>query len=281
MSTWIITGAASGIGLAVTEKLLQRGHRVAAFVRRPEALQALEREYPGGLWSTRVDVTDTEVLRKSVELAFLELGHIDVVFSNAGSGAFGAAEELDDAVVDQQIALNLVAPIHLIRAVIPHLREQGGGRVIQMSSMGGQTASTGGSMYHASKWGIEGFTESVMSEVSGFGIKITLIEPGNVRTDFGTALAVSDPLPVYSGTPVGQVRRYIDAAGGNLTGSAIGDPERVADQIIAAATRTPALRRMILGSDAIAAIRDALVLRLEELEADREVSDSTDFLLAP
>lgn len=278
MSTWIITGAASGIGLAVTEKLLAGGHSVAAFVRRPEALQSLDREYPGRLWSSRVDLTDTQVLREAVEKAFADLGHIDVVFSNAGSGAFGAAEELDDAVIEQQIALNMIAPIQLIRAVIPHLRTQGGGRIIQMSTMGGQITSTGGSMYHASKWGIEGFAESVMSEVSGFGIGMTLIEPGNVRTAFGAALAVSDPLPVYTDTPVGQVRQYIDAAGGNLTGNAIGDPERVADQIIAAATQTPAPRRVVLGSDAVTAIRDALVLRLQELDAGHGVSMSTDFL---
>ena len=277
MSTWIVAGAASGIGRAVTQKLLAGGHRVGAFVRKPEALSDLDREYAGRLWSTQVDVTDTTALRNAVEQAFLSLGHIDVTFSNAGSGAFGAAEELNDTVIEQQIALNLIAPIQLIRAAIPHLRKQGGGRIIQMSTMGGQITSASGSIYHASKWGIEGFTESVMGEISEFGIGATLIEPGNVRTAFGAALTVADPLPAYTGTIVGQVRQYIDAAGGNLTGKAIGDPERVADQIITAATQTPAPRRVILGTDALSAVRAALVLRLQELDVGREVSGSTDF----
>jgi NAD(P)-dependent dehydrogenase (short-subunit alcohol dehydrogenase family) len=277
MSAWIITGATSGIGRAVTEKLLAGGHRVAALARNAEALTMLERQHPGRLWSIHVDVTDIPALRDAVDEAFLALGRIDVVFSNAGSGAFGAAEELDDVVIDQQIALNMLAPIQLIRAVLPYLREQGGGRILQMSTMGGQITTTGGSLYHASKWGIEGFTESVMAEVADFGIGVTLIEPGNVRTAFGAALTVAAALPAYADTTVGQVRRYIDAAGGDLTATALGDPDRVADQIIAAAAQTPAPRRVILGSDAVAAIRAALELRLRELDAGRAVSASTDF----
>jgi len=277
MSTWLITGATSGIGRAVTERLLAQGDRVAAFARRPEVLDDLADEYADRLWSARVDVTDTAALRIAVDRAFAELGHIDVVFSNAGAGAFGAAEELQDDVIEQQIALNMLAPIHLIRAVLPHLRTQGGGRIIQMSTMGGQITTTGGSMYHASKWGIEGFTESVMGEVAGFGIGISLIEPGNVRTPFGTALAVAAPLAAYVDTPVGQVRQYIESAGGNLTGSALGDPLRVADAIIAVAAQSPVPKRVVLGSDAFAAVRGVLTARLGELEAGREVSYSTDF----
>jgi len=277
MSTWLITGATSGIGRSVTETLLERGDRVAALVRRPDALTDLGRAYPGQLWVAPVDVTDTGVLRAAVERAFADLGTIDVVFSNAGAGAFGAAEELDDSAIEQQLALNLVAPIQLIRAVLPHLRSQGGGRIIQMSTMGGQITSTGGSMYHASKWGIEGFTESVMGEVAPFGIGITLVEPGNVRTAFGAALTVAAPLEAYAGTPVGHVRQYIEGAGGNLTGDALGDPARVAEAIIATSVQSPAPQRLVLGSDAFSAIRAALASRLSQLDAGRTVSESTDF----
>jgi len=277
MSTWLITGATSGIGRAVATQLLESGNRVAAFAREPRAMDDLAAAYPDLLWTTRVDITDTLELRLATERAFTELGHIDVVFSNAGSGAFGAAEELDDAVIGQQIALNMVAPIQLIRAALPHLRAQGGGRIIQMSTMGGQLTTTGGSMYHASKWGIEGFTESIMNEVAAFGIGVTLIEPGNVRTPFGAALSVAPPIGAYAETPVGQVRQYIEAAGGNLTGNALGDPRRVADAIVAVASQTPAPRRLVLGSDAFDGIRGALELRLAELDAARSVSASTDF----
>ena len=132
-------------------------------------------------------------------------------------------------------------------------------------------------MYHASKWGIEGFAESVMGEVAPFGIGITLVEPGNVRTSFGAALTVAPPLAAYAGTPVGQVRQYIEAAGGNLTGTALGDPTRVAEAIIAVSAQSPAPQRLVLGSDAYSAIRTALSSRLSQLDAAKTVSESTDF----
>ena len=277
MTTWLITGASSGIGRAVATKLLAVGHRVAAFARKPHAMDELATAYPDLLWTAQVDITDTVELRRATDRAFAELGHIDVLFSNAGSGAFGAAEELADAVIDQQIALNMVAPIQLIRSALPHLRAQGGGRIIQMSTMGGQLTTTGGSMYHASKWGIEGFTEALMGEVAPFGIAVTLIEPGNVRTPFGAALSIAPPIDAYAATPVGQVRQYIETAGGNLTANALGDPGLVADAIIAVAAQTAAPRRLALGSDAFDGIRAALVGRLSELDEAKAVSTSTDF----
>ena len=277
MTTWLITGASSGIGRAVATKLLAKGHRVAAFARDPRAMDELETAYPELLWTAKVDITDTVELRLATDRAFAELGHIDVLFSNAGSGAFGAAEELADAVIEQQIALNMIAPIQLIRSALPHLRAQGGGRIIQMSTMGGQLTTTGGSMYHASKWGIEGFTEALMGEVAAFGIAVTLIEPGNIRTPFGAALSIAPPIDAYAETPVGQVRKYIEAAGGNLTAYAPGDPGLVADAIIELAAQTPAPRRLALGSDAFDGIRAALVSRLAELDEMRTVSTSTDF----
>jgi len=277
MTTWLITGASSGIGRAVTTKLLAEGHRVAAFARDPQAMDELAIAYPELLWTAQVDITDTVELRLATDRAFAELGRIDVLFSNAGSGAFGAAEELADAVIDQQIALNMVAPIQLVRSALPHLRAQGGGRILQMSTMGGQLTTTGGSMYHASKWGIEGFTEALMGEVAAFGIAVTLIEPGNVRTPFGAALSIAPPINAYAETPVGQVRQYIEAAGGNLTANALGDPALVADAIINVAAQTPAPRRLVLGSDAFDGVRAALVSRLSELDEAKALSISTDF----
>lgn len=276
-TTWFVTGASTGIGRAVVEQLLDAGHRVAATARRPETLADLAAAHGDRVWMAQLDVTDTAATRATVDRAFAEVGTIDVIFSNAGRGAFGAAEELSDEAIAEQIALNLVAPVQLTRAVLPHLRRQGGGRIIQTSTMGGQITTPGGSMYHASKWGVEGFFESVIGEVAAFGIGITLVEPGNVRTGFGGALSISGAIEAYSRTPVGQVRQYIDAAGGNLTGNALGDPQKVALAIISSAAMNPAPRRLILGSDSYQSIELALRGRLDELQAGMAVALSTDF----
>jgi NAD(P)-dependent dehydrogenase (short-subunit alcohol dehydrogenase family) len=275
--SWFVTGASAGIGRAVTEQLLARGHRVAAPVRQPERLADLAQAHPDLLWTTELDVLDTPRLRKVVDEAFGTLGRIDVILSNAGRAAFGAAEELSDEAIDEQIALNMAAPIHLMRAALPHLRAQGGGRFVQTSTMGAQISSAGGSMYHASKWGVEGFLESVIGEVEPFGIGITLVEPGNVRTGFGAAMFIADGLDAYAGTPVGRTRQFIENSGGNLTGSALGDPAKVAAAIIDSTATVPAPRRVALGSDAYAAIRTALTGRLAELDAGEELARSTDF----
>ncbi|MEV5177493.1 SDR family oxidoreductase [Streptomyces flaveolus] len=277
MSTWLVTGASSGIGREVAEQLLKRGDKVAAVARRAERLGGLAAQYGEQIWTASLDVTETEALRATVNRAFAELGRIDVVYSNAGSGAFGAAEELEDGVIEQQIALNLTAPIQLARAVFPHLRAQGGGRFIQTSTVGGQIATPGGSMYHASKWGVEGFMESVAPEVAPFGIGITLIEPGFVRTDFGAAMSVAPTIEAYAKTPVGQLRRHIESAGGNLTGDAPGDPRKVAAAVIDSVDISPAPLRLALGSDSYEGIKSALHARLEELESMKAITFSTDF----
>ncbi|MEV0073104.1 MULTISPECIES: SDR family oxidoreductase [unclassified Amycolatopsis] len=274
MVTWFVTGASTGIGRAVTEQLLARGHRVAATARRPETLAGLG--HPDLLWTAQLDVTDTAQLRSVVEKAFAELGRIDVVFSNAGAAAFGAAEELSDEAIEGQLALNTTAPIQLFRAVLPHLRAQGGGRFVQTSTMGAHISSPGGSMYHASKWAVEGFLESVIGEVAAFGVGITMVEPGTIRTGFGAAMSVAEPLDVYASTPVGRLRQYLEGAG-NLTGDAPGDPARVATAVIDSAGVTPAPRRLALGADAFEAIRAALTTRLAELDAGEDVARSTDF----
>lgn len=274
--TWFVTGASQGIGRAVTEQLLARGDRVAATARTPERLDDLAEKYGNLLWTVALDVTDTANLREIADRAFAELGRIDVILSNAGQGAFGAAEELSDDAVLGQIALNQTAPIQLFRAVLPHLRSQGGGRFIQVSTMGGQISTPGGSMYHSSKWGVEGFFECVIGEVAPFGVGITIIEPGNVRTEFGSAMSIADPISDYAETPVGQLRQFIESAG-NLTGAAPGDPQKIAAAIIDSAEAESAPRRLTLGSDAYDAVHAALTGRLAELEAGRTVSLSTDF----
>ena len=171
MTTYLITGASRGIGRELTEQLLARGDRVAATLRRPEQLDELKHQYGGRLWTRRLDVTDTAAIERVVGEAFAEHDRVDVVVSNAGYGVSGTAEDLADEQVETMIATNLTGSIQLARRVIPQLRQQGGGVLVQLSSMGAHIAFPGFGMYHATKWGIEGYLEALAQEVAPFGIK--------------------------------------------------------------------------------------------------------------
>ena len=275
LKTWFVTGATAGIGRAVTKQLLAQGHRVAATARRPEALADLAEKYPDLLWTAALDVTDTKALRAVVDRVFAEVGPVDVVFSNAGRGSVGAAEELTDELIDAQIALNMTAPIQLLRAALPHLRAQGGGRFIQTSTMGAHISTPGASMYHASKWGVEGFFESVIPEVAPFGVGITMVELGVIRTTFGANLDIAPGMREYGDGPAGQIRSYL-ATVDNVTAQAPGDPQKVAAAIIASAEVSSAPRRLALGSDAYAAMRTALSDRIAN-DAGKATAASADF----
>jgi len=271
--TWFITGTSSGFGRALAEELLARGDRVVGTVRKLASMDDLKDRYGDLLRAERLDVTDTFAINAVVGEAFNQLGRIDVVVNNAGYGLAGAAEELTDDQIRHQIDTNLIGSIQVIRAAIPFLREQGGGRILQLASMGGQVSFPNLSLYHATKWAIEGFVESVAQEVAPFGIEFTLVEPGMARTNFGTAsMVAAEPLAVYDATPVGDFRRA--AAAGQIPNN--GDPRKMAQAMIDSVYASPAPRRLTLGSDAYAAIRTALTDRLAELDAQRAIAVSTD-----
>ena len=272
--TWFITGVSSGFGRELTDQLLKRGNRVVGTVRDTGKVADLLARYPGTFRAEVLDVTDRAAIREVVERAFAQLGRIDVVISNAGYGLFGAAEELTDKQIDHMIATNLVGSIQLIRAVLPHLRAQGGGRIIQISSYGGQVAFPGNSLYHATKWGIEGFVESVAQEVASFGIGMTLVEPGGARTEFRYGSAqVAELMPIYDDTPAHSFLRMLDPK----NGLAPGDPARMAARIIESADVEPAPLRMVLGSQALASTLTTLRKRIASFEAQTELAASTDF----
>jgi NAD(P)-dependent dehydrogenase (short-subunit alcohol dehydrogenase family) len=272
--TWLITGVSSGFGRELATQLLDRGDRVVGTVRRPVAVADLVERYADAFRVETVDVTDRVAVRAVVDRSFAELGRIDVVASNAGYGLFGAAEELTDEQVDRILDTDLLGSIALIRAALPHLREQGGGRIIQISSYGGQVAFAGNSLYHAAKWGIEGFCESVAQEVAPFGIGVTIVEPGGARTKFRYGSAqVATPLPAYEGNPAHAFERMLDPK----NGLAPGDPGRMARRIIESADVEPAPMRLVLGSQALQSTIDTLKARIDGFEAQRELAASTDF----
>lgn len=268
----LITGTSSGFGRLLTERLLHRGDRVVATVRQPGALDDLQTLHGDRLHVETLDLTDTEKVRGVVDRAFDKMGRIDTVVSNAGYGLFGAAEELSDVEIDRQIATNLTGSIQLIRAALPHLREQGGGRIVQLASEGGQIAYPSFSLYHATKWGIEGFVESVAQEVAPFGIDFLIVEPGPTGTNFGGGMLKAQPMAVYDATPAGAVRRGL-AEG---TFAVLGDAGKsVAAMIDAMDAERPALR-LALGSTAYRSISAALADRLGALEAQKGVAFTAD-----
>lgn len=270
--TWFITGASSGLGLEMTQQLLAQGHKVIATLRRPGTLTQLEQEYRERLATVQLDLIEPESIVSAVEGAFERHGRIDVIVSNAGYGLFGAAEELTNEEIDRQIATNLTGSIHLIRAALPLLRKQGGGRIVQVSSEGGQIAYPGFSLYHATKWGIEGFLEAVAQEVAPFGIDVIIAEPGPTGTNFGANLIRAAPMDAYDATPAGAVRRAITEGSFEIKGDAA---RTVAAIISAAESPTPPLR-LALGSTAYSSISQALSARLAALEAQRGVANSAD-----
>ena len=273
--TWLITGVSSGFGRHLTDQLLQRGDRVVGSVRSTDKVADLLERYPDAFHAEVLDVTDTAALRAVVDRAFAQFGRIDVVVGNAGYGLFGAAEELSDEQIARILATNLVGSIQLIRAAVPHLRDQGGGRIIQISSYGGQVAFPGNSLYHATKWGIEGFVESVAQEVAPFGIGVTIVEPGGARTEFRYGSAqVATLLPIYNGTPAHGFLTMLDPKRGGL---APGDPARMAARIIESVDVEPAPLRMLLGSQALQSTLATLRKRIAGFEAQTALAASTDF----
>lgn len=270
--TWFITGASSGLGLEMAQQLLTQGDMVVAAIRRVEALAQLKQAFGERLDIVPLDLVKPESITSAVEGAFERHGRIDVIVSNAGYGLFGAAEELTDGEIDRQIAVNLTGSIHLIRAALPLLRKQGGGRIVQVSSEGGQIAYPGFSLYHATKWGIEGFVESVAQEVRPFGIDFIIAEPGPTGTNFGANLVRATPMDAYDETPAGAVRRAITEGNFEIKGDAA---RTVAAIISSANSETPPLR-LALGSTAYSSISQALAARLAALEAQRGVADSAD-----
>lgn len=273
-STWLITGVSSGFGYEMTKQLLEKGNKVIGTVRNKNKVADLMEKYPGAFTCEILDVTDVSAIHKLVDSSFEKFGRIEVIVSNAGYGLFGAAEELSDAEVDHIIATNLTGSIQLIRSALPHLRAQGGGRIIQISSYGGQVAFPGNSMYHATKFGIEGFCESVAQEVAPFNIGITIVEPGGARTEFRYGSAkVGSLMPEYDGNPAHNFLGMLDAS----KGLAPGDPVRMAARIIESVGKDPAPMRMVLGSQALTSTISTLKARVADYEKQTELAASTDF----
>ncbi|GAA0191519.1 SDR family oxidoreductase [Fulvivirga kasyanovii] len=260
--TWFITGTSSGLGNIMMKKLLERGDKVFATLRNVELLDDLRQKYPNTLETAHLELTDKHEINTVVDKAFNAFGKIDVVVSNAGYGIFGAVEELTDEMIVHQIEVNLLGSIRLIKAVIPYLRSQPtGGHVIQVSSEGGQIAYPGFSLYHASKWGIEGFVESINHDLESFNIHFTIAEPGPTGTSFASSINMANKMEEYNHTSVQEIRDLINEGFGQLDNA-----EEVVDKIIASNDQRKPPLRIAIGDRAKTNIKKHLKERLQSLE---------------
>jgi NAD(P)-dependent dehydrogenase (short-subunit alcohol dehydrogenase family) len=198
MKTWFITGTSRGFGREWAIAALDRGDQVAATARNPGTLADLVTKYGDAIVPVKLDVTDRQAAFAAVRQAHERFGRLDVVVNNAGYGQFGMVEEISEAEIRAQLETNVLGALWVTQAALPFLREQGGGHIIQVSSIGGVSAFMNTGAYHASKWALEGFSQSLSQEVAGFGIKVTLIEPTGYSTDWsGSSARHATPLPAY------------------------------------------------------------------------------------
>lgn len=214
MKTWFITGASRGFGRQWAEAALERGDAVAATARDPETLKALTGIYGDAILPIRLDVTDRDGGFASVTQAAEHFGRLDVVINNAGYGHFGMVEELTENDLRTQLETNFFGAAWITQAALPIMRAQGSGHIVQVSSLGGITAFPGLSAYHASKWALEGFTQSLAAETAEFGINVTLIEPGGYTTDWiGPSAHRSPHNPAYADLRERLSRSWADRPG--------------------------------------------------------------------
>jgi NAD(P)-dependent dehydrogenase (short-subunit alcohol dehydrogenase family) len=258
---WFVTGASSGFGRAIAAAALAAGDIVTATARRPDALAGLIASAPERSLAVALDVTRAADRVAAVEAALDRFGRVDVLVNNAGRTEVGAAEETTDDELRDLFELHLFGPVALTRLVLPRMRRQRSGVIVQMSSMGGQTVAPGFSSYCATKFALEGWSETLAQEVAGFGIRVLIVEPGAFRTNlFGAGAArMSIEMPEYTAI-VGPTRRYVSEG----DGSQGGDPEKAAAAILRAIDSDRPPLRLPLGADAV----DPILARLDSIRGE-------------
>jgi NAD(P)-dependent dehydrogenase (short-subunit alcohol dehydrogenase family) len=269
---WFITGSSRGLGRSLTEAVLAKGDKVVATARKPEQLKDLNQQYPDQLYAIELDVTNKDQVYQAVELAIKRFGRIDVLVNNAGFGITGAAEAFTDEQMRSQLETNLIAPIEITRAILPHMRKQRSGRILQISSIGGRVGHSGLTMYQAAKFGLSGFSEALAREVAPLGIYVTSVEPGGFRTDWGSeSMSFAPKLEGYE-TTVDWMANFL------RTGDfkPMGDPAKAAKVMIALVEDPAPPTHLVLGSEAVGLLKQADADRKAEFEKWMPVSISTD-----
>ena len=262
---WFITGSSKGFGKFWAEAALKRGDKVVATARNIDSLASVKQEYGDAVLPVTLDVNNREACFSAVDTAIKHFGQIDILVNNAGFGHFGFVEEISEKDARQQIETNLFGSLWMIQAVLPFMRKQNQGHILQVSSIGGVMAFPSLSIYHASKWAVEGICESLSQEVAQFGIKTTLIEPAAYATDWAMASAThSSPLTPYDG-----IREAMKANSTNMT---FGDPKATADAILKVVDAANPPLRLFLGKLPLMMVEPTYNKRLETWKEWNEIS---------
>jgi NAD(P)-dependent dehydrogenase (short-subunit alcohol dehydrogenase family) len=269
MKIWFITGTSRGFGRDWTEAALERGDKVAATARNTDTLQDLAERFGDSILPLKLDVANRDDCFAAVKAAHAHFGCLDVVVNNAGYGQFGMVEEISEDEARRQMETNFFGALWVTQAALPYLRAQSGGHILQVSSIGGVAAFPNLSMYHASKWALEGFSESLSQEVAEFGIHVTLIEPGPFGTDWsGPSAAHATPMAAYDGA---RERRAASRSGWKS-----GDPKATSAAVFAVVDAENPPLRLLLGEFAANFVAPLYAKRLEVWAEWKEISRAAD-----
>lgn len=271
---WLITGSSTGLGRALAQAVLERGYHLVATARQPEQLKELSDRYPDRVTTIALDVTNAQSIQQAVEAALNAYNRIDVLVNNAGYGTVGAIEEVNDDDIRRQFDTNLFGAINVTRAILPTLREQRSGHILNISSANGISAFAGVGIYSATKFALEAISEALAQEVKPLGIKVTIIEPGSSRTNFSSrALStLSHQINDYAQTSGKIVQRLQERDGKQPN-----DPAKAAAAMIQVVESDNPPLRLALGKDSVNLITQKLESMKAELEAWKDVSMNTAF----
>jgi short-subunit dehydrogenase len=272
---WFITGASSGFGAELVKAVIESGDKVAATFRKSEQANSFSQQYNGDGLGVVLDVTQTQKISPALQEAVKMFGRIDVLVNNAGYGTVGAIEEFSLEEIREQMETNYFGVVAVTKTILPIMREQGSGHIVQISSQSGFRATAGFGVYNASKFAIEGFSEALAQEVAPFGIKLTIVEPGPFRTQFlATSLRMpQNQIDIYQKGPVGQMYQYQQKMNGNQEG----DPVKAAKAIVEYVRSGKENLRLPLGKITIQSMRAKLASVEKDIAANEAIAVSTIF----
>ncbi|MCY1692857.1 oxidoreductase [Curtobacterium sp. SL109] len=270
MSTWLITGASSGLGRAIAEHVLAAGHQVVTTARNTDAIEDLVRLYRDTARPVALDVTDPGSIARAVDAAIESFGGIDVLVNNAGYGYTAAVEEGEDAAVARLFATNFFGPVDLIKAVLPGMRERRTGTIVNISSVGARITIAGGGYYSAAKAALEGLSGSLRKEVESFGVHVMVVEPGSFRTDFRGRSADR------SASEISAYDEVLGRTGSTSLGAQRGDPAKAAAAVLAAVEHHEPPKLLVLGTDALGGFQTAAGEAAEDVDRFEHLTRSTD-----